>query len=179
MTDEKRVRAKRLRAMVDTHWGFLGRLVRNSGVPKADLDDARQQVYVVAAAELDDIRAGSERSYLAQTAVHVAARARGARARAREVFDGGEHDVPDLGHGPDDAVGRAPARRALDAILAGLGEDLRAVFVLYELEEMTMAEIASALAGSPGRPRRVDRERRPPGRRGRRRARRARGDGLA
>jgi RNA polymerase sigma-70 factor, ECF subfamily len=33
----------------------------------------------------------------------------------------------------------------LDALLASLPLDLRTVFVLYELEELTMAEIARAL----------------------------------
>jgi RNA polymerase sigma-70 factor (ECF subfamily) len=40
------------------------------------------------------------------------------------------------------------ARRVLDQILDGLSEDLRAVFLLYELEGQTMAEIASIL-GTP------------------------------
>jgi len=37
------------------------------------------------------------------------------------------------------------ARALLDALLASMPLDLRTVFVLYELEELTMAEIARAL----------------------------------
>ena len=37
------------------------------------------------------------------------------------------------------------ARAMLDEIIAGMGEELSAVFVLHEIEEVTMAEIASML----------------------------------
>ena len=38
----------------------------------------------------------------------------------------------------------------LDAVLEGMPLDLRAVFILYELEEHTMSEIAVLLALAPG-----------------------------
>ena len=38
----------------------------------------------------------------------------------------------------------------LDAIVAELPDDTRPVFVLHELEGMTMAEIASCLGMAPG-----------------------------
>ena len=40
---------------------------------------------------------------------------------------------------------RARARALLEAILATLDEDKRAVFVAYELESMAMADVAAAL----------------------------------
>jgi RNA polymerase sigma-70 factor (ECF subfamily) len=38
----------------------------------------------------------------------------------------------------------------LDRVLADMDLDLRAVFVLYEIEEVTMAEIATVLQIPPG-----------------------------
>ena len=48
------------------------------------------------------------------------------------------------------ALLEAEARRVLDRILASMAEDLRDVFVMAELEEMTMADIAVALEIPPG-----------------------------
>ena len=45
-----------------------------------------------------------------------------------------------------DAVERRQTRDLLDEALGRLDEDKQAVFVLYELEEMAMPEIAEALA---------------------------------
>jgi RNA polymerase sigma-70 factor (ECF subfamily) len=45
---------------------------------------------------------------------------------------------------------RERARDLLDRVLDEMDLDLRVVFVLYELEEMTMADIASSLELAPG-----------------------------
>jgi RNA polymerase sigma-70 factor (ECF subfamily) len=58
--------------------------------------------------------------------------------------------LPDAQPTPEAALDRARQRRMLDAILARLDLELRSVFILYELEGMTMAEIASELSLPPG-----------------------------
>jgi RNA polymerase sigma-70 factor (ECF subfamily) len=137
--------------MVDDHWRNLGRILRSLGVAESDVDDALQQVFVTAAEKLELIRAESERAFLIQVAVRVAARHRRARHTRRETPDA---DAPleraDPQALPDAALDRERALRALDRVLAELEEDLREVFVLYEIEEMTMAEIAGALELPPG-----------------------------
>ena len=50
----------------------------------------------------------------------------------------------------DDLVDEQRAREILDAVLSKLAPDVRAVFVLYEIEHMTMAKIASTLELPPG-----------------------------
>ena len=47
-------------------------------------------------------------------------------------------------------TGQKRQRELLDGVLDGLDGDLRSVFVLYEIEELTMAEIAAALEIPPG-----------------------------
>jgi RNA polymerase sigma-70 factor (ECF subfamily) len=146
VTDRKA--ARRLRALVDAHWEFVGRLLRHLGVTEVDLDDAVQQVFLVASDKLDDIRAGSERAFLAKTGVNIAARVRRSRGRAREVAV--EVDAADPAPTPDEQLDRERALAWLHEILEGMELDLRSVFVLYEVEEMTMAEIAVAMEIPPG-----------------------------
>jgi RNA polymerase sigma-70 factor (ECF subfamily) len=47
-------------------------------------------------------------------------------------------------------IDRARAREILDRALDDLPEDLRAIFILTELEELTMASIAEMLGLPPG-----------------------------
>jgi RNA polymerase sigma-70 factor (ECF subfamily) len=47
--------------------------------------------------------------------------------------------------GLDELLDQRRARELLDRVLAELDHDLRVIFVLYEIEELTMAEIASVL----------------------------------
>jgi RNA polymerase sigma-70 factor (ECF subfamily) len=126
------------------------RTVRRFGVPEADADDAAQRVFMIATQKLDDIEQGRQRAFLFGVALRVADKARRARSR-RPVSDDADPDRHEsLFPGPDELVDQRRARAMLDAILSSLSEDLRAVFVLYEVEQMTMAEIADLLAVPPG-----------------------------
>ncbi len=139
----------RLRRMVRLHVDGLWRFMRRLGVLEMDLDDALQEVIVATSGRLADIPAASERSFLFGTAFRVACEWRRRRGRS-EVSDDALLDRPDPSPEPDDLTERAQARVMLDRVLADLPTDLRAVFVLYEIEEMTMAEIAQLLGLSPG-----------------------------
>jgi RNA polymerase sigma-70 factor (ECF subfamily) len=141
---------RRVRSIVDAELSFVWRALRRLGVPAADLSDAAQQVFTVAARRIGDIRLGAERAFLYQTAIRVASDARRMVVRRRETDDGALHNRPDHGLGPDEAFARAQARVLLDEVLAEMPVDLRAVFVLYELDEMTMAEIAVLVDAPPG-----------------------------
>ena len=67
-------------------------------------------------------------------------------ARRREVLTGGEEvDVRDSRPGADELIDRRRARELLEELLESLDLDLRAVFVLYELEGLTTPEIARCL----------------------------------
>ncbi|MDB4937574.1 MAG: polymerase sigma factor RpoE [Labilithrix sp.] len=143
--------ATRFRSMVDGHFDFIWRSLRGLGVPSAMIDDAAQQVFWTASQKLDTIVVGSERSFLFATARGVAANARRSRLRSRELPD--EEAVASYAdHSPDpeQVAASRQARRLLDRILDGLPEELREVFVLYELEGQTMAEIATLLATPTG-----------------------------
>ena len=144
-------RETRVRSLVDQHFSFVWRYLRGLGVPSAEVDDAAQQVFMVASGKIDAIQQGAERSFLVGTARGVAANARRADVRRREL----RGDVPLDAYADDrpDAEAHAGTREELailDRFLASLTDDLREIFVLFELEGLTMAAIAEALSLPPG-----------------------------
>lgn len=135
-------------ALVEAYCEYVWRTVRRLGVRERDVEDAAQQVLFVAARKLESIRPGSERSFLFQTALRVAATQRRTYARRREEMlepnvEAGE--IVDRGPSTDELLSMRRARQQLDAILDEMPLDLRAVFVLHELEEEPIATIAITL----------------------------------
>jgi RNA polymerase sigma-70 factor (ECF subfamily) len=107
-------------------------------------------VFLVFARKLGEIEVGHELPYLLRTAVLVASEARRTQRRRRES-DGPPPDVPaPASHAPDVAMEQREALEQIDAILERMDESLRTVFVLHEIEELTMAEIAETLQVPPG-----------------------------
>lgn len=129
--------------MFDAYFDFIARSLRGLGVPEGDVDDAAQQVFLVASRRLDDIREGAERAFLFSTALNVAQRAHRTRQRRREVAE--DPEEPDPNPTPEALADQRRARAILDTILEELPMDLRAVFVLFEIEELSMPEIATTL----------------------------------
>jgi len=141
----------RLRAMIDAHWVSVGRITRTLGVPDAEIDDALQQVFLVAAQKLGAIEVGKERAFLIQVAVNIAARVRRRRAKSREDLDDAIAETSaSRATSADEHLDRERAMALLARVLDAMDEDVRDVFVLHEVEELTMAEIASALDLAPG-----------------------------
>ena len=141
----------RFRGVVDREYDFIWRSLRGLGVPSSAVDDAAQQVFLVAAQKIASIAEGSERSFLFSTARGIAANVRRARARSREEADDDAlAREPDASPNPEQLISAKRAREALDAILASMPEDVGTVFVLYELEGLTMAEIAELCSLAPG-----------------------------
>jgi RNA polymerase sigma-70 factor (ECF subfamily) len=137
---------KRVRDLVDAHFDFIWRSLRRLGVPDASVDDAAQKVFYIALRRLEDIEAGRERAFLFSTAMNVAADTRRALARRREQADEQALDTAvDSMPTPDEVVDRKEARALLDEVLDSMDPDLRAVFILFEIEGMTSPEIASLL----------------------------------
>ncbi len=141
---------KRWRSIVQDHADFIWRTLRRLGVVEVDLADAAQQVFLVLARKLDRVAQGAERAFLFQTAVRVASDSRRSRGRRREVPDDLLALQTDERPDPEQDMEARLRRAQLDRILEQMPMELRAVFVLSELEEMTMAEIAATLGTPPG-----------------------------
>jgi RNA polymerase sigma-70 factor (ECF subfamily) len=89
--------------------------------------------------------APSPGSFLLGTALRVAADVRRTLCRRREVPEEEGAEAPSLDPAPDELAHQRQLRAQLDGVLAAMPDDLRVVFVLYELEEMSTPEIAALL----------------------------------
>lgn len=132
-------------ALLAQHHSLVWRSLRRLDLPECDADDASQQVFLIAYRRLADIEPGSERSFLLHTALRVAAEFRRSRKRRREEDNQDLLAMPDVATSPEDLLDRQRACAMLDRVLAAMPMDLRTVFVLFEIEELTMAEISSAI----------------------------------
>lgn len=135
----------RLAAALKHHYQLVWRTLRGLGVWPANLDDAAQQVFLIFASKLEQLDHGRERAYLAQVAVRVAANARRAQQRRRRLGEEQYASRALTETDPESLLGAKQERQALQQILFAMPEEQRAVFILYELEGMTAAEIADAL----------------------------------
>ena len=140
----------RLRELFRQHYDFIWRSLRRLGLDAGRADDAAQQVFVTASRKLEGIRVGGERGYLFGIALRVAADTRRACARRRERPLEHAGDAPDPAPLVEESLDKHRARELLDAALAKLPLDLRIVFVLHELEELTMSEIAETIGAPSG-----------------------------
>ncbi|MFS8069900.1 MAG: RNA polymerase sigma factor, partial [Byssovorax sp.] len=132
-----------LRAVFDAHADFVARALRYLGVPPSDLDDALQEVFLVVHARLGELtRPEALRAWLRQIARRVAMAARRKHAQRREQL-GEPQDPPlDFAATPEAAHVR---RDLLLHLLDQLPDEQREVFVLYEIEEMSMREVAELI----------------------------------
>jgi RNA polymerase sigma-70 factor (ECF subfamily) len=137
-------RALDLRALFTTHYGSIWRLLRRLGVQSAQLDDAAQEVFWVAARRASDIRSGSEHSFLYGVALRVASQeVKKQRASVPLADLEAVPTIRDLGPSPEEQLAHRQARGLLDEVLDALPPELRAVFVLFELEGLEVREIAA------------------------------------
>lgn len=130
-------------ATADLAFRVLGAM----GVRDDELDDALQDVFVIAHRRLSDFRGESKPStWVAGIAVRVAHDYR--RRHARKPSEPLEPHAPALvaaGVGPEANAMRTEALRAVMSFVEALPAPQRDVFVLAELEQQTAPEIAVAL----------------------------------
>jgi RNA polymerase sigma-70 factor (ECF subfamily) len=139
-------REERFRALFDRHYDYVWRILRRLGVRDQEVDDTAQEVFLVAARRLDDIREGAEKSFLFGTARRFASDARKGQRRSHTDSDAGELlEQPDPLPDPEQALQGRRAAALLDAVLDTMDDDLRAAFVLFELEGFSKSEVAEML----------------------------------
>ena len=139
-------RADRLRSIVAEHYTSLWRFLRRLGVPEADAEDAAQKCLWVIAERIDDIAPGKDKPFLFGVALRVAkSMRREGRLRPDRGDDDPIADLPAIGPDAEQQLDDRRARALLDRLLGSMPLALRTVFVLYEIEEMTMTEIARTL----------------------------------
>lgn len=133
----------RITAIVREHHAFVYRLLIRLGVPSRSAEDATQQVFMVASRRVDEIAVGSEKSFLFGTAMRVASDER--RSAKNRELSGELPDEADSAPSPEENADAARKRRILQQALLSMPLELRTVFVLFELEQMTKTEVSSLL----------------------------------
>jgi RNA polymerase sigma-70 factor (ECF subfamily) len=126
------------------HAPFVWRSLRRLGVRPGDVEDVCQEVFLVVHAKIGDFRGGSMRAWLFAIASRVASDYR-KRAFVRREATGDEIPEVSVAEVQTAAIERTQALALLETILDGLDDDKRAVFMLFELEQMPMQEIATAV----------------------------------
>ncbi len=138
--------SSRIHALIDEHAPFVLRVLRYAGVPEADVMDAAQEVYLIVHRRLHewDEHTGALTTWLYGICIRVAANVRRGHRRRRWDL---RAELPDSSIEPPQEADleRIEARKRLLALLDLLDDDKRAVFVLHEIEEMPMPEVALAL----------------------------------
>jgi len=133
------------RSVFQAHARFVWRALLVLGVPESDVPDASQQVFVVLQAKLDQLDPGCALgTFVYGICLRVASdfRRRAHVRRERLCASPPEHAAP-----PSQEVilSNREALTRLAAVLADLEPGQREVFVLYEIEELGMAEVARAV----------------------------------
>lgn len=129
-------------AVFDEHGAYVGRVLRCLGVRDQELPDAIQEVFLVVQRRYHELDGrGKIRSWLYAICIHKALSVRRDAAR-RRMRESGLEIEPEHDHTPHDDLERTRRLAQAVEILGGLGDDKRAVFVLYEVEQLPMAEVA-------------------------------------
>lgn len=134
----------RLHTIAEANYDFVWRTLRRLGLTPSAADDATQQVFVVAGKRLASIEVGREKAFLYRAAALLAM-----ESRRRDRRERGDEEavlgLADASPGPEELASRKQARAMLDLLLAELADESREVFVLFELEGMSIPEIAALL----------------------------------
>jgi RNA polymerase sigma-70 factor (ECF subfamily) len=125
----------------------LVRTLRRTGLPAEAAEDAAQGAFLIALEALPRIVEGRERAFLFATATRIAY---GLRRRARRETANADLDLDPSPHPfPDELAQRKRFRERVHALLDALETPSRTVFLLFEVDELTIPEIARALAIAP------------------------------
>jgi RNA polymerase sigma-70 factor (ECF subfamily) len=133
----------RLEQMFRSHHQVVWRTLRRLGNGPEAAADATQQVFLIAAERLSDIRSGSERAFLIGTALRVT-RTLQRRARRMDLDDDMDLRAGSGAHA-EELTAQRRAVELMDRVLRELDSDLLTVFVLFELEGLSTVEIATLL----------------------------------
>jgi RNA polymerase sigma-70 factor (ECF subfamily) len=133
------------REVFDAHVRFVWRSLLGLGVGEADVPDASQQVFLVVHAKLDRLEPGcAVRTFVYGVCLRVASdHRRRAHVRREQLF--AEPPERIVAATQEERASHREALASLQDALDRLPPDQRDVFVLYELEEVDMIDVASVV----------------------------------
>lgn len=130
----------------EEHFAFVFRTARRLGVSESSIDDAVQEVFLVVHRQLPKFEGRSTlKTWLFQIARRVCADHRRASRRRGPHEPLQEMEIESTRGQPLDQLAHAEATARLHALLGRLDDTKREIFVLVELEQMSIPEAAEAL----------------------------------
>jgi RNA polymerase sigma-70 factor (ECF subfamily) len=140
------VRALEFETVYEDHFEFVWRNLSRLGVLPKDVDDATHDVFLVVHQKLDEFDGeGSVRAWLFAILRRVAWHYRRSLARKRTDPLNDEDPVDHRSLTNDDYQSKREAVSLVHRILEQIPEERRSVFVLAELEQLTVPNIAEML----------------------------------
>jgi len=134
-----------LREIFTTYAPFVWRTLRHLGVADSDVDDVCQDVFVAVHRKIAGFEGRSSlKTWIYGICLRVSSDHR-RLAHVRRELPVAEVSQGTMAPTQFDDVERSQARQLLASLLDELDEDKRAVFVLYEIEELSMKEVAEAV----------------------------------
>lgn len=131
----------------EAHVEYLWRAARGMGVSPSAIDDVLQDLFVVVHRRLPDFEGrASMKTWLTRILVRVVSEHRRRFRRKESGHDELVEDSLDTQQPtPEGQMARSEAVALLQGILASMDEDQRVVFVLAEIEQVPVPEIAASL----------------------------------
>jgi len=131
-----------------TYSSFVWRVLLRMGVAEADVEDVAQEVFLGIHRNLPRFEGRCSLRTWVYGICHR--RAVDHRRRAHTRYEIATEEPPDAGQegGQDEGIDLAQARASLNQVLDSLDDDKRAVFVLFEVEQVPMEEVAE-IVGCP------------------------------
>ncbi|MDF2696876.1 MAG: polymerase sigma factor RpoE [Labilithrix sp.] len=121
--------------------------LRRLGVRTADIEDVAQEVFLIVHRKLDSFdRRRSIQLWLFGICVRVAAAHRRLARHRRQVHGEEPPFAVDDGPLPDEEIAAEQNRKLVLAALDGIDPQRRPVFVMYDLNEFSVSEIAETLS---------------------------------
>jgi len=142
------------RLLFDAHFDRVYRLALRMGVPNRDVPDLCQEVFLRVHRSLHGFRGECRLStWIFRIACNEIARA-GRASQLRRMLPGllgarGETGLSAAPTSPDEQAARSEAVRELSTLLGHMKPKLRVVFILFELEELSLEEIAVIVQTGP------------------------------
>ena len=131
------------------HFMFVWRTAKRLGIREAHQDDVVQEVFVVVHRKLDAFEGRSSlRTWLYGITIRVVRDYRKSRARRDEPTGLDFDSLASAGEAgcPARDLERSQATRVLHAILDAMDDEKREIFVLSELEQLSIPEVAEVLS---------------------------------
>jgi RNA polymerase sigma-70 factor, ECF subfamily len=137
--------------LFDSHLAFVWRNLRRLGVAESAVEDAAQDVFLVVHRRWDTWQPerSSVETWLFGIALRVAQNHRRAQRRRLAWLlpekDSMAQETPSLADGPAEILAQREAAQIFERALAPLAEDKRAIFLMIDVEQMSVPEAAAEL----------------------------------